>query len=189
MNGFSWKLAPQWQIYWKEVIPEFYYPFKPFIVKSSQQRCSIKKGVLRNFTKFIGKPLCQSLFFSKVTGLRHMDFPVNFVKFLRIPFLQNISGRLLLKLFLMWLFWKIPKQFLEVFCQKGVLKNFAKFTGNSPFNNAGLSPPTLLKKIPLHRCFPMKFAKFSRTPFLKEHLRWLLLKIVKRSWLHGISEA
>ena len=189
MNGFFWKSAPQWQIYWKEVIPEFYYPFKPFIVKSSQQRCSIKKGVLRNFTKFIGKPLCQSLFFSKVTGLRHMGFPVNFVKFLRIPFLQNISGRLLLKLFLMWLFWKIPKQFLEVFCQKGVLKNFAKFTGNSPFNNAGLSPPTLLKKIPLHRCFPMKFAKFSRTPFLKEHLRWLLLKIVKRSWLHGISEA
>ena len=148
-----------------------------------------KKGVLRNITKFTEKPLCQSLFFNKVAGLRHRGFPVNFVKFLRTPFLQNTSGRLLLKLFLMWMFWKIPKQFLEVFCQKGVLKNFAKFTGNSPFNNAGLSPPTLLKKRPLNRCFPMKFAKFSRTPFLIEHLRWLLLKIVKRSWLHGIYGA
>ena len=29
----------------------------------------MKKGVLRNFTKFTGKHLCQSLFFSKVTGL------------------------------------------------------------------------------------------------------------------------
>ena len=164
MNGFSWKSAPHWQIYWKEVIPEFYYPFKAFIVKSSQQRCSIKKGVLRDFTKFTGKPFCQGLFLNKVAGLRYKGFTVNFVKFVKTPFLQNTSGRLLLKLFLMWMFWKIPKQFLEVFCQKGVLKNFAKFTGNSPFNNVGLSPPTLLKKRPLHRYFPVKFATFSRTP-------------------------
>ena len=29
-----------------------------------------KKGVLRNFAKFTGKHLCQSLFFNKVAGLR-----------------------------------------------------------------------------------------------------------------------
>ena len=29
-----------------------------------------KKGVLRNFAKFTGKHLCQSLFFDKVAGLR-----------------------------------------------------------------------------------------------------------------------
>ena len=29
-----------------------------------------KKGVLRNFTKFTGKHLCQSLFFNKVADLR-----------------------------------------------------------------------------------------------------------------------
>ena len=34
--------------------------------KSSHQSCSIKKGVLRNFAKFTGKHLCQSLFFNKV---------------------------------------------------------------------------------------------------------------------------
>ena len=58
-----------------------------------------KKGVLRNFAKFTGKHLCQSLFFNKVAGLRaatllkkrlwHRFFPVNFAKFLRAPFLQN----------------------------------------------------------------------------------------------------
>ena len=70
------------------------------------QTCAVKKGVLRNFTKITGKYLCQSLFFNKVTGLRaaslfkkrlwHRCFSVNFVKFLRTPFLQNTSGRLLL---------------------------------------------------------------------------------------------
>ena len=80
------------------------FPDKSF--RSSHQRCSVKKGVLRNYTKFTGKHLCQGLFFSKVTGLRsatllkkrlwHKFFPVNFVKFVRTPFLQNTSARLLL---------------------------------------------------------------------------------------------
>ena len=33
---------------------------------SSRQRCSIKKGVLKNFTTFTGKHLCLSLFFNKL---------------------------------------------------------------------------------------------------------------------------
>ena len=37
--------------------------------RSSHQRCSVRKGALRNFTKFIGKNLFQSLFFDKVAGL------------------------------------------------------------------------------------------------------------------------
>ena len=66
----------------------------------------MKRGVLRNFAKFTGKHLCQSLFFNKVAGLRpatllkkilcHRCFLVNFAKFLRIPSLQNTSGQLLL---------------------------------------------------------------------------------------------
>ena len=60
--------------------------------KSSHRRCSVKKGVLKNFTKFTGRHLCKRLFFNKVAGLRpatllkkrfwHRYFPVNFVKFL-----------------------------------------------------------------------------------------------------------
>ena len=33
------------------------------------RRCSVKKGVLRNFAKFTGKHLFQGLFFNKVVGL------------------------------------------------------------------------------------------------------------------------
>ena len=36
---------------------------------------------------------------------------------------------------------------------------------------------TLLKKRLWHRCFPVNFVKFLRTPFYTEHLWWLLLKI------------
>ena len=59
----------------------------------------------------------------------------------------------------------------EVFCIKGVLEKFAKFSGKhlcqSLFLNkiAGLRPATLLKKKLWHRCFPVKFAKFPRKPF------------------------
>ena len=38
--------------------------------RRSQQRCSVKIGVLRNFAKFTGKHLCQGLFYNKVAGLR-----------------------------------------------------------------------------------------------------------------------
>ena len=37
-------------------------------VRSSHQRCSVKKGALRNFAKFPGKYLCRSLFLNKVAG-------------------------------------------------------------------------------------------------------------------------
>ena len=73
--------------------------------RSSHPRCSVKKGALRNFAKFSGKHLCQSLFFYKVAGIRpstlfikklwHSCFPVNFAKFLGTPFLENTSRRLL----------------------------------------------------------------------------------------------
>ena len=44
----------------------------------------MKKGVLKNFTKFADKQLCQSIFFNKVAGLGQ-------------HFLHNNSGQLLLE--------------------------------------------------------------------------------------------
>ena len=38
------------------------------LLRSSHWRCSVRKGVLRNFAKFTGKHLCQSLFLNKVAG-------------------------------------------------------------------------------------------------------------------------
>ena len=65
----------------------------------------------------------------------------------------------------------------ELFFKKGLLRNFAKFRGKLLcqvvfFNKvAGLSPATLLKKRLWHRCFPVNFAKFLRSPFLIKHYR------------------
>ena len=57
--------------------------------RSRHQRCSVRKGVPRNFTKFTGKHVCQRLW--------HTCFPVNLAKFLRTLFSQNTSGPLLLQ--------------------------------------------------------------------------------------------
>ena len=71
-----------------------------------------------------------------------------------------------------------------MFCKKGVLQNFAKFTGKHLFQSlffkkvADLRPSSLLKKRLWHMCFPVNFAKFPRIPILTEYLRWLLLNIV-----------
>ena len=69
-------------------------------------RCSVKKGIPRNFAKFTGKHLCQRLFFNKVTGLWtatllkrslwYRCYSMNFAKFQRTSFSQNTSGRVLL---------------------------------------------------------------------------------------------
>ena len=73
----------------------------------------------------------------------------------------------------------------EMFCKKSVLRNFAKFTGKRLFQSllfnkaAGFRAATLLKKRLWHRCVPVSFVRFLRTPFLTEHLRWLLLNPAK----------
>ena len=58
----------------------------------------------------------------------------------------------------------------EVFYKKGVLRNFAKFTAKH------------LCQSRWHRCFPVNFAKFLRTPFITENLWWLFLSFVKKCY-------
>ena len=67
--------------------------------RSSRSEVFLGKGVLRNFAKFRGKYLCQSL----KKRLWYKCFPVNFAKFLRTYFSQNTSGRLLLKIKLLFI--------------------------------------------------------------------------------------
>ena len=62
--------------------------------RSSHRRCSRKRVVFRNFAKFTGKHLMSATLLKK--RLWHRCFPVNFAKFLRIPFLQKTYWRLLL---------------------------------------------------------------------------------------------
>ena len=71
--------------------------------------------------------------------------------------------------------------------KKGVLINFGKFTGKhlwrSLFFNkvVGIRPATLFKKRLWHKCFPMSFAKFLRTPFVTEDFWWLVQTTVNIS--------
>ena len=50
----------------------------------------------------------------------------------------------------------------EVFCKKGVLNNFAKFTGKHLCQRFSFN-----KVAGCGTCFPVNFAKFLKTPFLK----------------------
>ena len=66
-------------------------------VHKQPRTCSMMKDVLKNFTKFTGKPLCWNLLLIKLQaftkkGLWHRCFHVNFVKFFRAWFVQNTFG-------------------------------------------------------------------------------------------------
>ena len=73
------------------------------IFRSSHQRCSIKKAILKDFVIFAGKHLCRGLFLIKMPAIRRVTllkrdsdtyFLVNVGKFIRRPILKNISERL-----------------------------------------------------------------------------------------------
>ena len=90
-----------------------------------QKQPSDVEKVLKNFAKFTGQLLCQSLFFNKVAGLslatllkkrlRHRCFPVNFAEFHLFT-----SGQLLLYLDL----WPV---FLRSLCLPHVYFVFHRF--------------------------------------------------------------
>ena len=68
----------------------------------------------------------------------------------------------------------------DVFCKKGILRNFGKFTGKHKcqslyLNKVAGQACNFIKIETLTQVFPVNFPKFLRTPFLREHLRWLLL--------------
>ena len=69
----------------------------------------------------------------------------------------------------------------QLFFKISALKNFAIFTRKhlfwSLFFNkvADLKVCNFIKKRLQHRRFPVNIARFSRTAFFTEHLRWLLL--------------
>ena len=73
-----------------------------------------------------------------------------------------------------------PTEAVDRTCS-AVLENFAKFTGKHLYQSfffnkvEGLRPVTLFKKRLRQSCFPVHLAKFLRTPFIIEHLWWLLL--------------
>ena len=68
-------------------------------IQKQSSRGIQKKRCPSNFAKFTEKHLCQSIFINKVAGLKkrpwHRCFHVNFVKFLRTPFIEHFWWLLL----------------------------------------------------------------------------------------------
>ena len=98
--------------------------------------------------------------------------------------------------------WKVFNYAYNVKVEKAirrcsVKKLFLEISQNSQENTCArvsfliklqAAPATLLKKRLWHRCFPVNFAKFLRTPFLTEHLRWLLILDNVLTYLQGNLE-
>ena len=84
---------------------------------NSHRRCSVRKGILRNFSKFTGKLLCQSLFFNNVARTpkntfftEHMWATASKV----LKYLYKIFEKKLIKIRSGRTGRKIPKDFLLV---------------------------------------------------------------------------
>ena len=112
--------------------------------RSSHQRRSLSKCVLRNFVKFTEKHLCQSLFFNKVADLRHEK------RYKLVQVFKNerskFFGRQPLKNFT----WSIHDWFSQIFRRSSPLEVFLgicvqricgkfsrKFTGEYPCRRVG----------------------------------------------------
>ena len=92
INRKYFTLILKFKIFNQRCTGKFCYRYGHF-----QNTEAVTGSVRKSFTKITGKHLCQGLFFNKVAVMKlqgfikketHWCFPVNFVKFLRTPFLQ-----------------------------------------------------------------------------------------------------
>ena len=99
---------------------KFLYQFvNKTLTRSSHPRCSVRKGVLRNFAKFTGKHLCRVSFLIKLQVSGHNPFQatVSFlypIKTSQNPWLSVFpgvidKGKIDLQWFNVWIPWKIRK--------------------------------------------------------------------------------
>ena len=101
-----------------------------------------------------------------------------------VPF--GLSQRKTLCIFgRMYQFQNVNFETIEAVVQRcSVKKMFLEISQNSQENICSrVSFLIISKKRLWHRCLPVNFVKFLRTPFYKEHLWWLLLKLVRPSEL------
>ena len=103
--------------------------------RSSHQRCSVKKV----FLEISQSEACS---FIKKKTLWHRSFPINFATFLRTPFSQNTSGRLLLLL----------KRCFQDFCKEMKVVFFSVLSSTPAF----LSRTVSHKQLPKNTSQPYK---------------------------------
>ena len=144
--------------------------------RSSHPEMFCKKAALRDFPKFTGKHLCQSLFITKVGGQGRQFylkrtlaqvFPVNFAKFGRTPFLTEHLWWLLLVLQN-----RCSSKFLDIHQKISVLKSI--------FNTVrGLKAGNFDKKETPTQVFSCEYHKIFKNSCFIEHPWWLLLNMAE----------
>ena len=103
---------------------------------------------------------------------------MDFGKFVRTPFLQNATRRLPLIIAVSIVL--VMKEELASETVNYNTKHYVKSVQIRSFFwsvfSSNLTEYGEIKKRLQHRCFPVKFTKFLRTPFCIELLQWLLLR-------------
>ena len=152
------------------------------IWRSSRPEVFCKEGgALRNFAKFAGKHLCQSVLFNKVAGLSlatllkkrlwQRRFPVIFAKFLRISSPTKHLWRLLL-IFVCYFILE------EAVWRCSTKKLFQKHSQNSREENLRLRPSQkklqIKKTVFQCKCFPANLENLKKQLFQNTCKRLLL---------------
>ena len=131
----------------------------------------VRKG---NFAKFTGKHLCQSIFLKKAQACNFIKketlaqvFSCEFWNISKNTFFTEhirttASGESFKIIIIQSPYFHRSKNLYrstrpEVFCKRGVLRKFAKFTGKQLCQRLLFRPTTLLKKSLCHKCFPMNW--------------------------------
>ena len=88
--------------------------------------------------------------------------------------------------------WKYRNSHQRCSMKKDILRNFAKFTWKHLCQSLFFNKVAGLGLRLWHRCFPMKFSKFLRAPFLQNTSGWLLPEIYissqKNKWVSSSKE-
>ena len=161
-----------------------FWKFQPLLIRNSRPEAFCWKGILRNFAKFTGN-ICARVSFlvqlqaggprpstSSQLGPRPLC-PIREKLIAKITIVINYFHKTnLLDKTDQHICFRSSRP--EVFCKKAVLE----ISRNSHENTCVRVSFLILlqaKKRLWHRCFPVNFTKFLRTPILTEHLWWPLL--------------
>ena len=160
------------------------------LFRSSHRSCSVEKCVLKNFANFPGKQLCWSLF------LIALQVEISSAKDCFYLFHLKIYNKQ------QWRVWTRrdldrvqSKYFLkmyrsnrpEVFCKKGVVRNFTKFTGKHLCQSLFFN---FIKKETLAQVFSCQFCEISKDTFVyRTHPVAASNDPILRIWYYGQTNA
>ena len=128
-NNFIWHFNIFWVMVGKttyaiNIVTDMFHKYRIRNLGSSHQRCSIKKGILRNFNKFTGKQLCQSAFLNEAAGLSRTTLIKNIKKDTLAQVLSCVYYQISKNTFFAEHLWTTASWVSRCSCKNGVLDSF-----------------------------------------------------------------